>query len=306
MNKLLLSTIILLFSFINTNAQVSSDSTDEDVNIEIGKDSITVTPNTAKSEEREKVTGVAVSPAHFHLAINPGEQKTIKVKVSNSTDRKNSFRISLVDFEQNSAGKTMFKAPSDSSRYGLSKWISLAPTFVQLAPMQKKDITMVVNVPEGAEGEKAGWCILMVEQEEPKEALEIAGGNKDVIGFGVKPTFAFGVYIYQNPPNVNNANVDIVDFTHNQLDSLNVVSIQTTNKGDGIAYCTSYIDITNFDTGEQDRLMVKRFTILPGVTRDFKFRLDAKLPKGNYGAIGVIDYEGAAEIQAAKMKFKIE
>lgn len=306
MKRLLLLTILLTFCSLYADAQEITDSTNADIDVEIGNDSITVTPNSSNVETREKVTGVAVSPAHFHLAINPGEQKTIKVKVSNSTNRQNSFKMSLVDFEQNSEGKTLFKAPSDSSKYGLSKWTNLAPTFVQLAPMQKKDITMVINVPEGAEGEKAGWCILMVEQEEPKEALEISGGNKDVIGFGVKPTFAFGVYIYQNPPNVNNTNVEIIDFKHHQKDSLNGISIRTTNKGDGIAYCTSYIDITNFDTGAQERLTVKRFTILPGVTRDFKFRLDPKFKSGNYGAIGVIDYEGAAEIQAAKMKFKIE
>ncbi len=304
MKPLLLLTFIFLSPHFIIHAQEDRDSSNTEIDVEINNDSITVTPTNSK--EREKVTGVAVSPAHFHLDIKPGEQKTIKVKISNSTNRKNSFKMSLVDFEQNSAGKTLFKAPSDSLKYGLSKWTNLAPTYVELAPMQKKDITLVINVPEGEEGEKAGWCILMVEQEEPKKALDISGGNKDVIGFGVKPTFAFGVYIYQNPPNVNNTNVEIVDFKHHKLDTINGISIQATNKGDGIAYCTSYIDITNFDTGAQDRLMVKRFTVLPGVTRDFKFRLDAGLPKGNYGAIGVIDYEGAPEIQAAKLKFKIE
>ncbi|MCB9198044.1 MAG: DUF916 domain-containing protein [Flavobacteriales bacterium] len=299
--------ILLLFltsSFIFNWSQGDPDSTN--IEVEVGEDSVPVVPSANLNGSNEKVTGVAVSPAHFHLAIEPGKSQTIKVKISNSTDRVNSFKIGLVDFDQNSEGRASFKAPSDTSKYGLSKWTNVAPTFVTLQPFQKKDITVVVDIPDDESGLRAGWCILMVEQEEPKQSLEVSGSGKDVIGFGVKPTFAFGVYIYQNPPNVNNTNVEIVDFKHVKKDSINGVSIQAVNKGDGIAYCTSYIDLLNFDTGEQNRLMVKRFTVLPGVVRDFKFQLDADLPKGNYGAIGVIDFEGAPEIQAAKMKFKIE
>jgi hypothetical protein len=32
--------------------------------------------------------------------------------------------------------------------------------------------------------------------------------------------------------------------------------LEVQNTGDGIAYCTSYIDLTNLDTGVQQRLKV--------------------------------------------------
>ena len=82
--------------------------------------------------------------------------------------------------------------------------------------------------------------------------------------------------------------------------------IEATNAGDGIAYCTSYIDLTNLSTGEQQRIPVKRFTIVPGIKREFRFIIPNGIPKGTYGAIGVIDYEDAPEIQAAKLKFQVE
>jgi hypothetical protein len=50
---------------------------------------------------------------------------------------------------------------------------------------------------------------------------------------------------------------------------------------------------------------VKKFTIIPDLTRIFKFYLPENLEKGKYLAIGVLDYEGSIEIQAAKMKFEI-
>ena len=80
--------------------------------------------------------------------------------------------------------------------------------------------------------------------------------------------------------------------------------LEVENVGDGIAYCTSYIDLTNLDTGNQQRLKVKKFTIIPELVRTFNFRLP-KLPKGKYLAVGVLDYDGSEEIQAAKLEFEI-
>jgi hypothetical protein len=318
MIKAILFIIILLSPTLLFNAQETPDSTDVDLNIEIESDTVKFSPGATESSADstikggsltttdEKVTGVAVSPAHFHLAIKPGEQKSIKVKVSNNTDRPNSFRMKLVDFQMNNLGKSQFIPTTDSAEFGLSKWINVAPTFVELAPGQKKNITLVVSVPDDKSGEKASWCVLLIEQEKPRESLDPKNSNGETIAFGIMPTFAFGVYIYQNPPIVNNTNVEITNFRHLQQDTLNGIYIQAENAGNGIAYCTSYIDITNLESGKQQRLMVKRFTILPSIKREFKFLLPSDLPKGTYGAIGVIDYESAPEIQAAKLKFKIE
>ena len=85
----------------------------------------------------------------------------------------------------------------------------------------------------------------------------------------------------------------------------NIVFIEAENKGDGIAYCTSYIDLINNASGAQVRLTVKKFTIVPGLIRDFVFKLPALVP-GDYTAVGVLDYEGSEEIQAAKMQITIK
>jgi hypothetical protein len=322
MIKTLLLTVTILSSTIIFQAQETPDSTNVDLNIEIEADTVIVSPGTSEvsvdstvdstveggnlNSTDRKVTGVAVSPAHFHLAIKPGGQKSIKVKLSNNTDRPNSFKMRLMDFQMNNFGKSQFIPATDSSEFGLSKWINIAPTFVELQPGEKKTITLVVSVPDDESGQKASWCVLLIEQEKPRESLSPEGNNGETIAFGIVPTFAFGVYIYQNPPIVNNTNVEIINFRHVQQDTLNGIYIEAENAGNGIAYCTSYIDITNLETGTLQRLMVKRFTILPSIKREFKFLLPSDLQPGTYGAIGVIDYESAPEIQAAKLKFKIE
>jgi|GEM_PF-1158448 len=298
-------------NYINSNYILPLDSPDVSVDssevIEGANTSVTPKDSTKKTTITNdiNVKGVAVSPSHFHLHIKPGEEKTVKVKITNSTDSKNSFRIRMVDFAMDNNGKTVFLDPNDSNSTAISRWANIAPTFVEMEAGESKQINLTVVVPSGQEGYKAAWGVLMVEQEKPRETIDVSNSGGNSVAFGVIPTFAFGVYVYQNPPNVKNTSVEITGFKHEMKDTLNTMKITATNTGDGIAYCTSYIDVTNLKTGYQKRLLVKRFTILPGISRDFLFLLPDDLPPGEYGAIGVIDFQEADEIQAAKTKFVI-
>ena len=251
-------------------------------------------------QNNKKGTGVSISPAHLHLTQAPGSTKSYKITINNDTKSINSFRIRMKDFEMNSKGQSVF-LESGTGKYSLSRWTSVSPNFVDLAPFEKKEITVTVSIPVNETGNKAAWEILMIEQEEPRESLKITEKRSGTIGMGVIPTFAFGVFIYQNPPTVNNNNVQLINFKQEKK----TISIQAENKGDGIAYCSAYIDLTNLTTGTQERFPVKKFTILPELIRDFKYKIPEKYKAGKYLAIGVLDYQSAPEIQAAKLEFEI-
>jgi hypothetical protein len=145
----------------------------------------------------------------------------------------------------------------------------------------------------------------MVEQEKPRKKLEAPTNSDNTVGFGVIPTYAFGVFVYQNPPNTDNKNVQITNFSKVYENEINSLKIHAKNKGTGIAYATAYVDLTNLTTGKQQRLKIKKFTILPDLERVFNFKLPNSIEKGKYLAVGVLDYEESKEIQAAKIKFEI-
>ena len=190
-------------------------------------------------------------------------------------------------------------------KFSLAKWVNLSPTFVSLKPFENKKVKVTVSIPSDDSGKKAAWSILMVEQQAPRSNLLNTTRDGNTIALGIVPTFAFGVFAYQNPPNVDNNRVEFTDFQFKDFNTGKALYIEVQNQGDGIAYCTSYIDLTNLDTGEQQRLKVKNFTIVPELIRDFNFTLPENLPKGKYLAVGVLDYESSEEIQAARMEFEI-
>ncbi|MFT5150005.1 MAG: hypothetical protein ACI86P_002699 [Flavobacteriales bacterium] len=248
--------------------------------------------------------GISVSPAHFHLNLKPGEEKTYEITLNNDTDSPNEFQVNVFDFNMNGKGKSSF-LDAGQGEYSLSEWMSISPTFVELKAGEIKKVKFTVTVPFDKTGDKAAWSIIMIEQAEPRKTIEPAKKGGETVALGVVPTFAFGIFVYQNPPNVLTENIEMTNFTSAEKDDVTYIKIEVENKGDGIAYCTAYVDLTNLDTGEQERLTVKRFTIVPSLIRDFIFALPKELKNGNYLATGVLDYENSEEIQAAKMNFKI-
>ena len=256
-----------------------------------------------KSNSARKSTGVSVAPAHFHFNQKPGEVRTYDITVNNSTSIDKQFNVNMYDFNMNGKGKSSF-LPAGKGKYSLSKWLNVSPTFIELKPFEKKLVKVTVSVPNNSDGDKAAWSILMVEQVAPRKSLDNTNGNNNTIALGVVPTFAFGIFAYQNPPGVIDNKIEFKDFQLKSGKTAKFLHLEVQNTGDGIAYCTSYIDLTNLDTGVQQRLKVKKFTIVPDLIRDFSFSLKG-LGKGKYLAVGVLDYENSEEIQAAKLEFEI-
>ena len=273
-------------------------------NYQISDFKTSTAPIDSNLQKETSTRGISVSPAHFHLNIKPGQSKTYKIKINNDTDSKNEFKVNIYDFNMNGKGKSAF-LPAETGEYSLSKWLNISPTFFEVKAGEIKEVSFTVTIPDDETGNKAAWSIIMIEQAEPRKELEPAKKGSGTVALGVVPTFAFGVFIYQNPPSVKVKNVEMIDFKMNTSNDKNIIYLEAENKGDGIAYCTSYIDMINNETGAQVRLTVKKFTIVPGLIRDFIFQLPAMIP-GDYTAIGVLDYEGSEEIQAAKMQVTIK
>ncbi|MFK7758253.1 MAG: hypothetical protein AB8B53_15085 [Flavobacteriales bacterium] len=248
--------------------------------------------------------GVAVSPAHLRFDVNPGNSEMKTITVNNDTDKSNSFKASFNDFNMNGYGKSEF-LPAGSGEYSLSRWVAVSPSYVDLKPGEKVELTVTVLIPEDhPDANKAAWSILLIEQAEERKSLEQEDGEEK-IAFGVIPTFAFGVFLYQNPPNVEVTDVDIIDVNVHTDEITKSMTIDVENKGDGISYCTVYVDLTNLDTGETEKLAVKKFTIVPGLKRAFNFPIPLTQTAGNYSAVSVLDFGSDVELEAAEIEFKL-
>ncbi|GIV29775.1 MAG: hypothetical protein KatS3mg028_0841 [Bacteroidia bacterium] len=250
--------------------------------------------------------GVSVSPSSMHLSIKPGKTEIKEIKVKNSTKKIHKFQVGFSDFEMSPHGKPMSIRNRDSSQYGLSKWINVAPSYFELKPGQEIKIKLNISIPDEPEGYKAHWTIVTIDMVPERPPLDVKGNDKTV-ALGIIPSFGFGVYVYQNPPNVLVNKLAIKQFVVIEKDGHKQIKFEVKNVGDGISYCKSYVELTNLNTGKQQRLKVKNFTILPQFNREFYYDLDElKLSPGKYHAMGVIDFGSDEEILATEMEIDIK
>ncbi|MBL7924486.1 MAG: DUF916 domain-containing protein [Bacteroidia bacterium] len=249
-------------------------------------------------------TGLSVSPSTLHFNLNPGKSKTMEVKIKNDTKKKYEFQANFSDFVMGTNGKPIGQ-PNGSTKYGLSQWATISPGYFELAPGQTQKITVNVNVPEGAEANHAAWTVLMLDEVTKRPPLNV-NGNANTIALGITPSLGFGVYIYQNPPDHNLEKIEIENFAFNNTEQHRQLRLSATNNGDGIGFCTSYIELTNLSTGEQQKLKAQKFTILPGFDRVFFYDIPKGITPGKYSAVGVIDTNNPDQVTAAELEFSIQ
>jgi hypothetical protein len=262
-------------------------------------------PATAAQGDKTTGLGVAVTPSSLRYNVKPGSAVNKTVKVTNDSKAIFKFHVNFHDYHQDEKGKPIADT-TGHYKYGLSRWVNVSPSFFELKPGETKILTVTVEVPNAEEGSVAAYTIMEIDQVTERGALDPSKTNSQAISMGVIPTIGFGVYLYQNPPNVKNNLVEISKYSFTAATDkvkTSTLDLELVNKGDGIGFCSMYIELTNVQTGVQKKLPVRQFTILPGFTRVFTFPLPADLPKGKYSSVGVMDFGNKEHVEAAELEF---
>lgn len=241
-------------------------------------------------------TGVSVSPSTMFLAIKPGTTAIREITINNDTKNKLMFQLNTQDFIMSETGKPL--TPKDD-KYSLSKMIQIIPSYIEMQPGEKTKVKVIINIADTVLF--SAWTIIAINQianERPPLADPTEG---QTVAMGVVPSFGFGVYLFQNPPNVINNKIEITKFSLNKQTKQFEFKIK--NVGDGIGHSTHYIELTNTRTGKQEKLPVRKFVVLPGATRTFETALPENFENGQYSAVGIIDYGNKENIDAAEIEF---
>ncbi len=251
--------------------------------------------------------GVAVAPAMMFYRVKPGETKVEFLTVTNDTYKKNKFKLTFSDFTMNDKGAIQQIPVGKATEYGLSRWITAAPNYIELNPGEKKKIAITVTLPNVDSAYRSLCALLMLDQVIDKEYIgPPSPSNPNQVSMGVIPTYGFGVYIYQNPPNVKINKVEIVNFTFAYDTANKYITLHVKNVGDGMGFCKSYIELTNLTTGKNERIPLRSFTVFPKKERTLDFMIPGKIAKGKYNAMAVLDFGSKEEIEAAEREFTVQ
>jgi len=285
-----INSIIVIISFFLTTSFVYGQT--------IGN--MQINPDTSNSKYKDM--GVAISPASMHLNLKTGTSTTKEITINNDTKKINKFRIGFSDFIMGTNGKPT-NSPKES-KYALSKYINITPTFVELKPGEVTKVKLIITIPDTAT--YSAWTIITVDQETDRMPLDGLSNNKS-IAMGVTSSIGFGVYVYQNPPNVTINSVEILNFyiDYNEKDHSKDFVMEVKNTGDGIGYTAAYVELVNLNDGNKIKIPAITFTVLPQFTRLLKIKMPSGLTSGKYSAIGVIDFGSTDQINGQELEFTI-
>jgi hypothetical protein len=255
--------------------------------------------------DSNKITdmGVAVAPSTMRFHCKPGKTQKMNLTLTNDTYQKNSFKLTFSDVTMNGQGKISPVPTGQYEKFGLSKYVSASSNFVELMPGEQKKVEIIVTLPDEPNAYFPYWGLLMVDEVKERDFIVPDMAGQDGMGMGVIPTYGFGIYIYQNPPNVSTSKVEIDDYNFNADDETSYVYLKVKNVGDGIGTCKAYIDLNNFNTGKTERLQIKTFNVMPGASREMNIQFPGKLPSGHYSAMLVLDFGSDEELEAAEIEF---
>jgi hypothetical protein len=296
-----LAAIVSIFSSVSLNAQTSQSEVKENTATDVVKEE---PKKDEKTVSLKQFTGLSVSPSTLHFNLEPGTSKSMEVKMKNDTKEKYTFQANFSDFVMGTNGKPIGQK-NGANKYGLSQWATITPSYFEIEPGQTQKVVINVNVPAGDESKHAAWTVLMLDEVTKRAPLNVAGST-NTIALGISPSIGFGVYIYQNPTSIALDKIEIEQFAYRDSLSKRQLKMSATNMGDGIGFCTSYVEITNLATGKQEKLKGQKFTILPGFNREFSYEIPKDLEKGKYSAVGVVDTNNPDQVTAAELQFVVD
>ena len=247
--------------------------------------------------------GVSVSPPTIRFALKPGTSQSKQVKISNDTDIARTFQVKVQDYlaaDINRAAENS-QVPEDY-KYGLKKWLYVTPSVITIQPGEKASINVLLDVPAGDEFAHAGWSLIVIDEVKERQELNVPSQGNSAMGMGIIPSMGFGIFVYQNPPNLLNNQIEMTGYTLSTDKRL--ISMKAANTGDGIGFCTYYVELLNMATGETIKIPAKTATILPGATRMLEVELPV-LSSGSYNALGVLDFGSKDYVETAELDFAI-
>lgn len=248
--------------------------------------------------------GVSISPPTIRFSLKPGTSQSKQIKISNDTDLPRTFQVKVQDYLASDINRSAenSKVPDDY-KYGLKKWLYATPSLITIQPGEKGFINVLLDIPPGDEFAHAAWSLIVVDEVKERQELNVPNQGSNAMGMGIVPSMGFGIFVYQNPPNLANNQVSMTGYSLS-TDKKNI-SMKASNTGDGIGFCTYYVELLNMATGETIKLPAKTATILPGSTRLLELDLPP-LPPGSYNALGVLDFGSKEYVETAELDFTVQ
>lgn len=245
---------------------------------------------------------VNINPTLLNFNAGTGETTTQTLTISNVSDEKQVFQLTVGDWLRDSLGNHQY-LPSGKLRRSCAPWISLDNSFIELEPRTAKDIRITLVAPtDSASLKEMKWAMLFIQSVKEQVGNKKKKGKVNAV---INEIFRFGIHIYQIPPGVHNYAAKATSLqADKQTKGLYQFSME--NTGNIMLQCHAHLELTNMDTGEEIRLESTEFPIFPEAKRTIPLQLPANLKKGRYSVLALLEYHEDLPLEAIEITIEVK
>lgn len=243
-----------------------------------------------------------VSPLSFYFNAEPGESQTKFLMLKNHSSRSETFILNVSDYaiDNNGEGKYI---EAGSLRNSIADWVSIAPSFFELAPQEERQIAITIQQP--ADDYASKWGVIFVRS--AQEQTSFSADKNVTAGMSINARIA--VNVYQTPGSNKNfkATISNMSETTTKADSIRTFNALVNNMSDVITECKVTMIATDITTATETSFPTINFTMFPKSSRKINLTLPkGALPKGTYSLAAILDYGSRTNLEGTQVVITVE
>lgn len=245
---------------------------------------------------------INVNPTILSFSANAGGISTQIITITNLSDKKQAYQLTLGDWIRDSIGGHKYFPPGTTER-SCSKWIAFDNSLVEIEPQKSRDVRVTLTAPTDVkEVNEMKWSMIFIQN-----VLEQTGGeDKNAkMKATIREVYRIGIHVYQTPVAVNIKEARALALEPDTIEK-NVYNFSLVNTGKAMLECKARLLLTNLSNGEEVKLDELEFPIFPDGKRIVKLLIPPTVPKGKYSMLAILEYDADMPLEAIESSVDIK
>lgn len=243
---------------------------------------------------------INVNPTILTYNESAGQSSTQLLTITNLSDKKQAYQLSLGDWIRDTTGEHRYYAPGTIKR-SCANWVTFDSPVVEVDPQKSKDVRVTLTIPQDPEAVKEmKWAMIFVQNVEEQTGADNKAGKMKAT---IKEIYRIGIHVYQTPPSIAKKEAKAISLVKDKTDP-NFYKFTMVNSGMTMLDCKVRLVLTDLANGNEIKLDEQSFPVFPDANRVIKLEIPKSVPAGKYSMLGILEYDPDLPLEAIESSYE--